>query len=62
MYCARCQRNFGLFDPITWAVLPGSTNPVPTCYDDRLCQFRQKMYKPIPRVKAHAMRFVGGAL
>jgi len=38
MYCVRCRKEIAKSDPRMWAVLPGRNRPVPTCYDDRLCE------------------------
>lgn len=42
MYCARCRKIFAHREPRTYAVMPGWSKSVPTCYDDRLCYGKRK--------------------
>lgn len=68
MYCARCGHVFARGELLTWAVLSGGTQPVPTCRDDRRCErYRPKLLnRPktkkvtarMKRVKAMAIRYV----
>lgn len=48
MYCARCGKNIAKSDPRVWAVLPGRNRPVPTCYDDRICEVHKISTVAIP--------------
>lgn len=41
MYCARCRKIIAMHEPRIWAVLPGGTKALPTCYDDRTCEARK---------------------
>ena len=68
MYCARCRHVFDRGELLIWAVLPGGTQPVPTCRDDRQCERHSPTYLNRPktkrvtarmkRVKAMAIRYV----
>lgn len=63
MRCTVCYKPLTV-NTLQWAVLPGQVEESLVCKDDRQCEVRQVNYNPIPRIKAHAQRFVaiGGQL
>lgn len=63
MFCARCQRVFSSTDRWTWAILPGGTQPVPTCWDDRVCErivrrISRQASSRMQRVRQIASRYI----
>jgi len=58
MYCARCRKVIAKHEPRIWAVLPGGTKPLPTCYDDRLCEVRKMPIVVIPAPVKPVIAFI----
>ena len=62
MYCARCRKVIAKHEPRIWAVLPGGSKPLPTCYDDWLCEVRKMPIvipaKPVIAFISRVPRFV----